>query len=163
MSTKKKMKEKIKMPNLRWAILCKTASVDQQTNNLSIFNVIEEFTVNKSISTSPVTGRLSNFSDKTQINGDFTVVIQLDNCTDIKTAKFDLEINFSSPDGISFAKTELSPVFQEGKNRLRIIVALNAIIIKDPGVYNFIISTRTDEDDSFMERTRIPLEVKIFD
>lgn len=165
MSIKKKI-QKESVLEVKWAHLCKNASVDQQSNNISLFNIIEELTINKSPLGTSIAKRLASFPEKMQINGEFTLVIHVERNPEIKTKDFEpsMEIKFTNPQDANFATiTEIPLKFKEGENRLRTIISIGALFVKDPGVYNLVVSVRETKSDTFSEGVRVPVEVKIYE
>ena len=155
---------------IKWALMCKSASVDRQSNNVSLFSVIEELTLNKTPAGNLQVGqsnvkRPSSFPNKTQVKGEFTIVVQLERQPTVKAPGFkpSLRIQIVDPKEEVLATNVLPLNFEEGKNRLRAIVSFDLIIVKDPGIYNFAVSVRASDKDEFGAETRVPVEVKIFE
>lgn len=165
MSIKKKIQNDSAL-EVKWALLCKNASVDQQSNNVSLFNIIEELTINKSPLGTSIAKRSASFLEKTQINGEFTLVVHMERNPEIKIKDFEpsMEIKFTDPQDANFATIAEIPLkFKEGENRLRNIITINALFVKDTGVYNIVVSTRHSKNDTFTEGARVPVEVKIYE
>lgn len=152
--------------DVKWALLCKNASVDQQSNNVSLFNIIEELTINKSPIGDSIAKRAASFPEKIKINGEFTLVVHMERNPEIKIKDFDpsMELKFTDPQGANFATIAEIPLkFKEGENRLRNIISIGTLFVKDPGVYNIVVSTRHSKNDILTERARVPVGVKIYE
>lgn len=150
---------------VKWALLCKSASIDQQSNQVSLFNILEELTLNKSPLGNSIVKKSSSFPEKTQIPGEFSLVVQLERTTRSGSPGFqpEMEIKIMDPNDEIIATHSLPLRFDEGKNRLRAIVRFNAFIVKTPGTYNYVISIRSSKLEVFEEKARVPIEVKIFE
>lgn len=165
MSIKKKIQNDSAL-EVKWALLCKNASVDQQSNNVSLFNIIEELTINKSPLGDSIVKRSASFPEKVQINSEFTLVVHMERKPEIKIKDFEpsMELKFTDPQGVNFATIAEIPIkLKEGKNRLRNIISIGSLFVKTPGVYNLIVSTRNTKSDTFSEGARVPLDVKIYE
>lgn len=150
---------------VKWALLCKNASIDQQSNQVSLFNILEELTINKGPLSTSVVKKSSSFSDNTQIPGEFTLVVQFEKHAKEGTPSFqpEMELKIVDPDGDLISSNILPLNFEENKNRLRAIVAFSAFVVKNPGVYNYVVSIRSSKKEAFEEATRVPVDVKIFE
>ncbi|HEY4524045.1 MAG TPA: hypothetical protein VJK04_04200 [Candidatus Paceibacterota bacterium] len=155
------------MIDLKWALMCKNASVDKQSNIISLLSVIEEITINKNSFGSSVSKEknLTNFSDKTQIKGDFTLVVQLERRLDVNIPKFEpnIEIKIIDPNKEALATNILPLYFEENRGKLRAIISFDSLIVKDSGIYDFLISIRVTPQESFIEKGKVSVEVKILD
>lgn len=160
MSTKKDSVFEVK-----WALLCKNASIDQQSNQVSLFNILEEITVNKGPLSTSVVKKPSSFPGNTQIPGEFTLVVQLEKNARQKITDFhpEMEVKIAGPDSEIISSNILPLNFEDDKNRLRTIVGFNAFVVKNPGEYNYTVSTRSSKSETFKEGARVPVEVKIFE
>ncbi len=151
--------------DIKWALMCKNASVDRQSNTVSLFSVIEEFTINKTPLGNSIAKRPASFHNKTQIKGEFTLVVQLERNQDVKVASFEpnMEVRIVDPTDEVLATNVLPLNFEEGKHRLRAIVSFDSIVVKDPGVYNFVVSVRSSSKEAFAGEIKVPVEVRIFE
>ncbi len=109
--------------------------------------------------------KLSGFPQKTQVKGEFTLVVQLARSGIEKNTDFNpfMEIKLVDPSGEVLAKNEVPLKFEEGKNNLRAIIGFDSFLLTQPGRYEYIISVKTSEDDKFKEVASTPIEVKIYE
>lgn len=161
---KKESNKKIELKTL-WAILCKSASVDQHTNQLSIFNMIENVAVNKTPNPITPLSKITEFPQKTQIKFDYTLAVLFERNTMNNSAEFNpyMEIKLVDPTGEELIKNEVPVQFEEGKNRVRAIVVLDSLLVTKSGKYDYIISARNSPLESLTERTHTSIQVKIYE
>ena len=145
--------------------MCRSASIDQQTNSVSLFNVVEELTINKAPLGNSIVKKLSNLPTKTQIKTDFTFVVHMERDPEVKIQKFNpgIKIKVVSPSGDTFAEAEVPLKFEAGKNRLRAIINMGTFPVKDSGLYKIVVSTRVSLSDDFEEVEVVPVDVKIYE
>ena len=150
---------------VKWALLCKGISIDQQTNQVSLFSIVEDLTINKSQGAPSPASKPSSFPAKTPINFESTLVVQLERGEGSHVIGFDPEMKLEIEDPVGEVMFErVFPItFEEGKYRLRTIVGFNAVTVKDPGIYDYIVSVRASKNDSFREEAIVPLEIKILE
>lgn len=150
---------------VKWALLCKNASIDQQSNQVSLFNILEELTINKGPLSTSVVKKPSSFPSNTQIPGEFTLVVQLERISKNITVGFqpEMEIKIVDPNDEIVSSNVLPLNFDEGKNRLRAVVGFSAFVVKNPGIYSYVISIRGSKSEALREEMRVPIEVKIFE
>src|SRR3989344_2475061 len=107
---------------IRWALLCKNASVDQRTNTISLFNIVEEFTVNKGPLGTSMAKRVSSSPEKTAVAGEFALVVKLERTSDSPITDAGLKISIVDSFRKELQTNEVPLKFEEGKQRLRFIV-----------------------------------------
>ena len=131
-----------------WTILCSKASIDQQTNNISIFDVIERLTIagapHDATIALPIQANLvvlwmrSEYTTPEAAVGRFTLVAP--NRTTLGGGQF--EINLGDP-----------------HIRARNIMRMNSLPLQGPGVYNFVIELQDPENNTWSVVATLPLEV----
>lgn len=161
---KNESNKKIELKSV-WAILCKSASVDQHTNQLSIFNIIENIAVNKTPGPITPLSKTIDLLQKTQVKFDYTLVVLFERSTMNNSAEFNpyMEIKLIDPIGEELIKNEVPLQFEEGKNKVRAIVVLDSLLTTKSGNYNYIISARTSPLEPLSEKTRTSVQIKIYE
>lgn len=144
-----------------WSVLSASSSVDQQTNSLSIFNVVEEITITSipqiAENRSPKDGSPQKFS--IPLNLTITSLWQRNDDVNEGDMSVDARIRFTDPKGEMVNQNPLPLSFKKGFKRLRAITMINAITFTTPGEYRFVIEASTNK--GFEEVCSIPLQIKI--
>lgn len=140
-----------------WAVLCRSASVDKQSNNISLFNVLEELKVSKNIEAA-----IEKAPEK-QINVpiDFTLVIQNEKEINDDKLLFSPEVRTQviDPTLREILKQDIPLAFKLSEKRMRTIVAFPHMVITKPGKYVFVISTKASKESEFVETARTGIDV----
>ncbi len=145
-----------------WSIICKNASVDQQTNQLSIFNVLEEVSINKTQSSALPGQETGHSQDKILVPFEHSLVVLLERNISETEDEFisTLVIEIIDSENKVLIPSENQIKFETGKSRLRIIITLNVFAATKPGVYTYKISEKRP-DGSLEKKSDISLNVKI--
>ena len=151
------MKNTIK---LNWAILCTGTSVDQKSNNVTLFGLVEELKIKKDIFTKlPI-----------KKEGHSVIPIKLELATlwskDYPSDKLsfsEIKIAFTSPKGRVINELTQKLEIPEDKSRLRLIFSIGAIGIEGDGIYSFEIKLKTGESKSFVTVGKVPVYISIVD
>lgn len=147
-----------------WSILSASSSVDQQTNSLSIFNVVEEINI-----TIPPTEKINN-SNETVLSQTLSVPLNLtitsfwqrnDDEKDREDISVDARVEFIDPEGKVIHQNPIVLNFKKEFKRLRTITIINAINFTDKGQYRFSIKAFADKKGIFEEVSSIPVDIKI--
>lgn len=131
--------------------ICHSASVDIDTNNLSIFNIIEEININDD---KPI-----DLNQKKLIQIPFELISiwkRLDISVEVSS---DLKIVFYDPDGVIMQELLYKLEIKNLHQRMRIRIKGNGLNVTKPGDYYFSIMIKNN--DLFEEVTQVPVLVKI--
>jgi hypothetical protein len=143
-----------------WTIVCSRSVLDSETNNLSLNNVIEKFTVplhKDDIEKSKKEGSVSFM-----INTEFEVVSLLRNTEKEKAGIFDTRIRLLNPKGESLATAhEQKIALKEGVSNLRLRSRFNQLLVQESGVYTVVMDIKSVEETEYIQVGSIPLEVEI--
>ncbi len=130
-----------------WTVLCSKAVIDQDTNNVSLIEIVEELTL------SPLAG------DKM-----VTLPVSFELVTLVKRSEPDQpeslmgQVSLLTPKG----NKQLSAQFEinlSEKPRLRTRMRMSALPLEGPGVYHFLIEFLDKATDKWSEAYRLPLDV----
>lgn len=137
-----------------WSVLCQRSSVDQQSNNVSLFDVFEALEVG----INPV----SNI--KTVDNPEFNIPVQyqvvtLWTITDAKNNEGEVRITLINPDGKEKILVNSDLKFPPGKRRMRSINQIQGLPVNKSGDCHFIIELK--QEGKFQKVADLPLEVKL--
>lgn len=133
----------------RWSILCQSSNIDRESNNLSIFNILEELRV-----TPP-----SQDAKQIVVRMPVQLITLWEKQTAKGTATSNVAIELVDPKG-NILPT-VSYVLATPQKRLRFVVNMDGIKVTESGEYMFKIRIRNDEKDIFEEVGEVPLQVAI--
>ena len=146
------MKNKIE---LTWSILCSSSSVDIDTNNLTLSNIIDEITLPDVL----FTERPANI-DRVEINFNLQLV-SLWSRVEKNTTDSDItaKIELIDPENKSLTTTEFNFQFPANKTRMRHRTTIPIIVITKPGIYNFRVFTKSKKESDYKKVYDTPLIV----
>ncbi len=149
-----------------WALLCQSASVDQQTNAVSVFNVLEELTLSTTPidATKPPTSiETMDFPAKTQVNTKYTMVVQTEREPGVnRDAQVTMRLAITDPAGETLVSHEFPVSFGfMDKTRARAIINFENMLVTKTGRYTYTISTKSAGEKDFQEQYSTALDVKI--
>lgn len=140
-----------------WSVLCKKASVDSETNVISLFEVIERLTITQNPVAPTPAKALSEFI----MPLDFEVVTLISNITKEDRNPFiKIELFNSQNEKVGEIEDRLEVTPTEATS-LRSRVVFNIIKIKGEGTYIFKVNLKRNKKENYKEVAKIPLEVKI--
>lgn len=154
-------KDKINKVGLFWAMVCGSSSVDQNTNNLSLFNVFEEITVNNLSAQIPQGQQQIKPGDTIAVLFPHEVITVWSRDDVNQEARAEMKVEFIDPSGKVLFSNNPAILFEDKKQRMRIIMKINGMQITKPGLYRYVISLKTLADASAKEVATLPIMVKI--
>ncbi len=160
-SNHKSLKQKFPISCV-WGIMCSMSSVDQTTNNVSLFNILETFTL-------PLTKK--ELEDQLKVKNplnirvSYQVVLFLKRLIDIKISNeekhADLKIKTINPEGKVVSETAFSFVFIKGKQNMRLILDINGMVVDKPGLYLHKFEIKASDNKDFFEIYETPFQVMV--
>ena len=134
-----------------WSILCEDSSVDQETNKLSIRNVLESIQIKvqgilPEKSAIPIPFEIVSFFTRADSNTEEEI--------QLKTKLVNAEMDQLGKDFAANIK------FPAKSNRLRARSRIQGLPIKGEGKYAFIISFKISKEKEFKTVAELPLEIK---
>jgi len=139
-----------------WTILCSNNTVDRQSNNISLFNVIEQLKVNV-----PNSESKKNTKINTIFPSQLVTLWKRSNLKDRSEIKAGVQVSFIGPDGVELQNLKYDIKFPQENRRMRFIVDMKNILLSKTGEYYFVISIKGAGDSGYEEVFRLPLEVHI--
>lgn len=124
-----------------WGVLCGGSSIDQTTNNISLYNVLERLTLTKGKNPSP------SGPHAIPLQYEYIVLLQRPDPVTSK-ATYPLTLRLRDPKGMTISEAPLPVVFDAGKKRMRIRLQNNAFGVTTAGEYRF---------EALLEGTETPL------
>jgi len=125
--------KKINIQN-KWALICSHTSVDMNTNLLSIFNVIEEVTINRSNNPLP---ELPKDGFVVPMQHEFVSFWSRDISESDGDLKIKAKLKLFDPKKELLQEQDLEIFFEKGKKSLRCIIKIGAIKVRASGEYTY--------------------------
>ncbi len=143
-----------------WSILASGVSVDQESNNLSLFNVIDQIVIpkNQLVEMPIVTGE-----KKPAIPIGFVVVSQWRKLQENIDVKGDARIELLDPSGTMRQKAEFTINLPGKIERFRSRVQWGGIRVTTSGTYIFKISLKEEGQDEFVPVGEAYLKIQIIE
>ena len=139
-----------------WSLVCTNTAVDKISNNISLFNVIEQLNI-------PIIKEdLVKIGQKAiSIPINFEIVNQFEILS--KVNNFEVRLDFLDPAGVCLMKTEHELEIPNNSNtkNIRFIVKISKIKITSSGKYYISVSVREPDEKEFEEVYKIPLSIDI--
>lgn len=139
-----------------WSVICNNSSVDQQSNSVSLFNVLEQVAIeNKAFD------EISNTTDKkgVLILHKFEIVTLWKIKPNQKSLKFEQKLELIDPNKDILDTFTIPLEFEAGKSRLRFKTELPGLKVTVPGDYVFRVSLQSTLKKEWIEVTELPIEV----
>jgi len=145
-----------------WSILCQESSIDANTNNVSLFKVLEEIKFELKIEELDKIKDNPKFDPTKPIILPFILqlVILWKNLSEEPNLKFPVKILLTDPNKKNIQEISHNFEFQKGKERLRSVIKINGIPLTKSGEYVYSIFTKQNSD-GFKEVGSIPLKITI--
>jgi len=139
-----------------WSIICSNSTTDQQTNNISLFNVVEKFNV--------IVEKKPNLkiekNKKIIIPFGQEVVTRFRRKVRDVDVLFDIRLDLIDPSGeITEGKTVKTISFLKKFSNMRVVNKVPNLPVEKSGLYNFSIKIREVGETKFEEVGSIPLEI----
>ena len=124
------MKKENNFPNLDWVVVSKDTVVDNQTNSLSIINIIEELTL---------TGERpkTDFKIPVQIKA---IIMWRKNSPEKADSKIMFGMSFIDPNKKTLSRADFVLKFEKNKKRVRSIVNIPDFQVTSEGIYTLEIT-----------------------
>ncbi len=136
-----------------WSVLCAQAVVDKTTNNISLFNVIEQLQISVSqplpegTQSVPFPHNIVSTWQRAdyEVPAETRARIRLKGPTREYEGQAPFEVNIQ----------------EEDIHRRRTVVSLTHIPLSGPGLYHFIIEQEDQSTDGWVQVAKLPLEVRL--
>lgn len=135
------------MARLLWTVLCSKTSIDRESNNISLFEVLEQVTVEGP----PEDARINLAATSTLV----TEWMRSD--IDQPESRFG-RFSLVGPSGEVFGGVEFE-INLSDEVRHRSLINMHTLPLQGPGIYEFVIEIRDDDGGGWQEASRIPLQV----
>ncbi len=148
------IKNELKITHV-WSVICTSSSVDQATNNVSLYNILEQLTVPKEI--------LNKMKEKSIaeiiLNINFEIVNFWIKKIKDENISAEEQIEIIDPQGKTLGIQKFPLKIPANKQRSRFILSMNGFKMTIPGDYVFQISVRDSESNDFIKVASLPVQV----
>ena len=133
-----------------WSVLCNSATIDRESNNVTLFQVVEQLNVSGPSGADVSTG-VAIFDAE---------LVTLWSRTNLDhPARSRARIQFVAPDGALLGKPILYDVDLTGYGRLRNRTRISGFPVRGPGKYEFRVEL--EKDSGWETVAKIPVEVRV--
>lgn len=136
-----------------WTVLCRRSSIDKDSNNISISDVLERLQVN-------VKPELVEGKDAFTLPVEYEIVSLLYRDSKGKEEEVSLRVEFRDPEDKNLSKTDFNIIVKPEHLRMRNRSRIKGLILNETGTYTFLLSVKQG-NSKYKEVARIPLEVHI--
>jgi hypothetical protein len=157
---KNKRMKKDKLIQHIWTVICSQSTLDSESNNLTLVNVIEKFTL-------PIPSDEMKKAKEAGARGfafpvNFEITSLFRKSDGEKTGLFDMRIRMLNPEGETMSiSAEQKLGFKEGIRSFRVRNRFMQLFVEKTGDYWFVIEIKNVEEAEYFEVGRIPLEIVI--
>lgn len=142
-----------------WSVLCGSSIVDQDTNNMTLNNLIEEVTV--TVGKEQVEAKEKNKTRGYAIPAQMWLVTRFMRKSQ-SALSFDIRFELLNPKGEVLSTLNQSAVeVKKGITNLRIRTMISPLLVDMEGGYTIQVSIRDSVEPNFIVVDRVPLLVKI--
>lgn len=140
-----------------WSVLCQRSVVDAQSNNISIFDVLEALQVD--INPTSQAKNQANLEYNIQLQYQIVTLISKEKA-DKKDTEYSIRVTLINSEGKKNILINQDLTFVANKKRMRSINQIQGLPVSQSGVYHFIVELKED-DEAFRKVAELPLEVKL--
>jgi len=143
------------------SILCTGSSVDQTTNNLTVFNIIEKISVAKNQLKIPV--EPGNNKEKKIIPIAFELITFWKKVANKEGVSAQIKITLNDPEGKMMQDKMQIIAMKPEHERLRGRMQINGIRVSKSGEYKYIIHKKEEHSKEFSLVGKVPFTIKILE
>ncbi len=142
-----------KKTKILWALLCSSSSIDSESNNLSVANIIEEITVGKEA--------FVNDATRIELGVNLQILSLIKKIKNIAVVKVDMRIKFIDPNNTELNSFDYSLEIPSDKLRMRQRINVPTLPITTAGEYRFEFHVKEEGGSKFENSAEIPLIINI--
>lgn len=154
--------QEIGTKNLRhaWSILCTSSTLDQETNNLSLNNLIEQLNVN--IGKEDAKKKSEDGSQGYMIPVQLEVITRVIKRDPQMNLAFEIKIDLLDPSNKVLASHSPGTIgLKNGVKNMRIRSRLPGFPVTAPGTYTLSVQLKEAGESEYTEVDRLPLDVSL--
>ena len=135
-----------------WSVICERSVIDKDTNSISLFNSLEELSINYSGEEKLEKTKIKNVPIPFEI-----VSLWFDENIE-KDRKFEIILEILDPNNKLVNKSVQECIMEKGRKRLRTIAKLNGLSVTTSGLYNIIIKYKSGKTIKIASENPIDIE-----
>jgi hypothetical protein len=144
-----------------WSVLAQSSSTDAVNNSFSLFNIIDELTVDFK----PTETKIAKDAKKKDIitlPAQFQIATLWKRITDSNLELVsNVKVSFLDPEGIELQQIEYPMTIPVDKKRMRFVTQVIGINLSVSGEYKFLIKLKEPDSVDFKEVAEVPIDVII--
>lgn len=152
MKTKDTKPQKTKTVEHIWSVLCRSSSIDQDTNNATLVNILERLEVKIP---------KDNKSEKVFVSIDFELITLWKKNLEGKSMIADCEVDIVDPSGVILQKIRHPLEIKSEFRRLRSRIKMDKLQVTSDGDYLFKVWLKLPGESVYSVVATIPFEVRI--
>ncbi len=138
-----------------WSVLCSNSSVDQQTNNVSLYNVLEQIEVDKEAFDAKI-----KEPEKDIVAGiTYEIISLFKKSNKDKKIVGEQKIEIIDPEAKILMDKSHSLEIPENSGRVRFRIQFQGLKLTVPGEYIFKVSIKDSETNEFETVAELPLQI----
>ena len=138
-----------------WSVLCRSSSVDRDSNNISLYEVFEELTVDIGVKKGAQEPKEFNIPVEYEVVSLWTK----DNTN--KHVKAEVKIEVVNPADKKNKEFINSFEMPEKMKRMRYRLRIRGLGISSPGYYKFFVYVKEAGEESFRKVAELPLQINL--
>jgi hypothetical protein len=143
-----------------WTVICSQSTIDSESNNLTLVNVIERIGIR--VPASEIKKMREKGAKKIAFPTPLEITSLLRNNAYKKAAVFDFRVRMLDELGKTVTNVvEQKIALKEGIKNIRIRNKFNAIAVEQGGDYWFVVELKSVEENSYKEVASVPLQIEI--
>ena len=143
-----------------WSLVCTQSSIDNESNNVSIHNVIEKVTFN--IPKSEFAKAQEAKAQGILLAHQFEILTHFHRKDVSEPEIFFYRVSMVNPKGVTMITNEEMEVrFAQNTKNVRIRSRFNSLPIEEPGDYGFKIEVKSDKEEELKTVYTVPIELAL--
>lgn len=138
-----------------WSVLCGQSVINSDNNEISLLNVLEHLDVNA------VVKDVKDLEKEINVQISYELVSFWINSSESKEVKGFVDISVKNPKNEEKHLFSNEFIIPTNTKRLRTRLKIAGLVVKDNGIYNFIVKFREEEKGKSTEVAVLPLEIVI--
>ncbi len=135
-----------------WSILCKSSSIDQETNLITIRDCIEQLNVT-------VTKDAHKAKIVIPVELELVHLWSYDNSN--KNKKFEVKTELYDPENKKIHEFSASFICPKNKKRMRMLMKIKGLPVTSTGTYTFKIRSKEEKQKGYKNVAEIPLDITL--
>ncbi len=140
-----------------WTIICSGSTIDQHTNNISMFNLVEKISANLETDSETIKN-----GKKILMPFNQEVITRLHRTGEPKDLPIEFRVDIVSPDGKLLGEGDVQKIaFAKKFKNMRFRVNVANIPVIGSGTYRFVAMMRNVGESKFIVAGSVPIEIEV--